>query len=303
MAVWYQDKPAMNHLRPRLAGFLCLLLLVPGAARAGEKPDLWFPVGETLTYRVYWGVLVVGEGTVSTEWVEEEGRSLVAIRVKARSNRIISALYPVDFFIESLVDPVTFLPARFTQKSRTGRQRADEVTRFDYDAGKAHWESFIRERKKEYAIDRETRDLLSFMYYVRGQDDCFQEGITNRFKVMENEKVYNLFMTPVKQEKIDVPGYGEIECSRFEPSATFNDLFVKKGKIWLWVSGGDRRIITRGVGKIPVASVKFVLNEVTGPGSDFWVRKMGGERKDEPVAGEQTGTSGVDGTLLTDTNP
>jgi len=53
---------------------LCLLmmaalLIAAGACAAenNEQPELWFPVGEQLTYQIYWGIFPVAESRVTTE--------------------------------------------------------------------------------------------------------------------------------------------------------------------------------------------------------------------------------------------
>jgi len=235
------------------------------------EPKLWFPVGEKLEYRIFWGVIPVGTSVATTEWVEEGDRKLLAIRFRNRSNKFLDAIYPVDDLIESLIDPETFLPVRFTLKMREGRHHKDEVTTFDYDAGMAHWTSFVRNKTKQYPIDTETRDLVSFMYYMRGQSEVFEEEGTREFKVLTDDKIYNLLVKPLKTEKISVGEYGKVEAVRFEPEATFDGLFVRKGKLWLWVSDDERRIVTKAQASIPVASVKIVLDSVSGPGDDFWV--------------------------------
>ena len=50
----------------------------------------------------------VGTCRITTQWVEEDGRTLLAIRYRTRSNKVIAVIYPVDDKIESIVDPETF---------------------------------------------------------------------------------------------------------------------------------------------------------------------------------------------------
>ena len=58
-------------------------------------------MGETLDYRIYWGVIPVGSSRVTTEWIEEDGRTLIAIRFRTKSNDVLSKIYPVDDFAGS----------------------------------------------------------------------------------------------------------------------------------------------------------------------------------------------------------
>jgi hypothetical protein len=237
----------------------------------GDVPELWFPVGEQLVYRIYWGFIPVGTTRVVTEWIEEDGRRLLAIRYRTRSNKVIATIYPVDDHIESVIDPVTFRPVRFTKNLKEGRHRYHEITTFDYERGMARWESKIKDKVKEYPIQEDTRDLVSFLYYMRSKP--LSVGKTGHYRVMADEKIYDLSVRVLKKEKVKLPRYGRVASLKMEPQAKFQGLFVRKGKMTVWASDDDRYIVTRISATVPVASVKVVLCGVSGPGDDFWVRK------------------------------
>lgn len=239
------------------------------AADAVPGDELWFPVGETIAYKIYWGRIPVARSTATTEWVEEDGRRLLAIRFRTRSNRIIGAFYPVDDYLESIIDPATFLPLRFTKQLSEGRYRCNEVTTFDHAQGQATWENRKRDRTEQYAIDADTRDLISFMYAMRTAD--FPVGTTQSFRVMADEEIYDLEVKALKKGKVKLRKYGKVESVLLEPKASFDGLFVRKGTMRLWVSEDERRLITRADVSVPVADVHLVLDRVTGPGEDAWV--------------------------------
>ena len=243
------------------------------ATNAIAGPDLWFPVGETLVYRIYWGIIPVGETVITTQWVEEDGRTLLAIRYRTRSNKVIATIYPVDDRIEAIIDPRTFLPVRFTKNLREGRHRYHEVTTFDYETQKAHWTSFVKNKSKTYDIDPDTRDLVTFMYFMRSQS--FEPGTREEYRVMADEKIYDLILDMKKEEEVDVGDYGDVRCVRIEPKAKFEGLFVREGKMTLWVSRDKRTLCTAVKAKVPVASIHVKLVEVRGPGEDRWVMGAG----------------------------
>lgn len=234
--------------------------------------DLWFPVGETLTYRLYWGFVSVGEAVLTSEWIEEEGRRYVQITHRVRSNKVIATLYPVDDLIQTVIDPVTFRPVTFFMDQKEGRHSAKEITTFDYEKGVARWESLTKKKTRENKIDQDTRDLVSFMYFMRR--DGFRKGEDRNFRVMADDKVYDLNVKVAGEEKVDVPGYGKVDCLRLDPTAQFNGLFVRKGKMTVWVSGDKRCLCTRVAAGVPiVGTVKVILTSVSGPGDDAWSKK------------------------------
>jgi hypothetical protein len=251
------------------------VLLGAALALADDPPDpgpaLWFPVGEKLTYEIYWGVIGVGQSIATTEWIEEDGRRLIRIRFRNKSNKFLSTFYPVDDLLESVIDPDTFLPVRFTKILREGGYRCHEVTHFDYEEGVARWQSLLNsDRKKEFAIEEDTRDLISFMYYMR--QHTFVPERVETFRVMADEKIYGLTVCPLEYERVKLPRYGRVKSLKIEPEADFDGLTVRKGRGWIWISEDGRRLTTQLRVEIPVASVRLALAEVEGPGDDRWTR-------------------------------
>lgn len=269
----------MSKRVARIASVVCAALwLFTAAGRADVPPDepvtdmpeLWFPVGERLVYQVYWGRIPVGRTEVTTQWTEHEGRTLLAIRYRTQSNRFIEKIYPVDDYLESLIDPETFLPVRFTKNLKEGRYRAHEITEFDHPARTASWRSLTRDKQKSFQIEEDTRCLISFSYYIRRKG--FRVGNRSQHRVMADDKIYDLWLKADKMENVSLPNYGRVSSVRVEPEAAFEGLFVRKGKVTFWVSRDYRHVMTRLVGSIPVASIRLVLVNVRGPGDDFWIR-------------------------------
>lgn len=255
-------------------------VVVNGSTAPVGTNALWFPVGETLTYGVYWGFISVGEAVVTSSWIEDGGVRYLQIVHRIRSNRALAVLYPVDDTIQTLIDPVTFRPVSFFMDQKEGRFSAKEVTTFDYGKGVARWESFTKKKTAVYPIDQDTRDLVTFMYFMRR--DGFKPGADRQFRVMADDKVYDLGVKVVGEEKVDVPGYGKVDCLRLDPTAKFNGLFVRKGKMTVWVSYDRRFLCTRVAASVPIiGTVKIILTSVGGPGDDTWIKKTG--KADSPA--------------------
>lgn len=254
----------------RFGGLVALLLLAATVSRAADEPVLWFAVGEELRYEVYWGVIHVADSRVTTEWIEEGGRRLLAIRFRTQSNGFLKRIYPVNDLIESIIDPATFLPLRFTKTLSEGRYRTDEVTEFDHAKGLAYWHNRKSGKKKEFPIEADTRDIVTFMYYLRARP--FTPGEQAKFRVMADEKLYDLFFKVGPADEMKFKQFGKVRSVRIEPEAAFEGIFVRKGKLTIWVSVDPRRVCTRLMATTPFANVHVNLAEVLGPGDDFWVR-------------------------------
>ena len=254
----------------------------PAVPPEGAVPKLWFPVNEVFVYSIKWSFIHVGTSVVWSEWIEEKGRWLLALRLRTRSNRAISTLYPVNDYVESIIDPQTFLPLRFVKKMNEGSQRYDELTCFDHAKGVATWESFRTLKKHDFKIGPQTRDIPALLWWLRQEQ--FEPGKTREFEVMADEKTYKLTMQPEKWEKLSVGPYGRIRCLKIEPKAEFGGVFVRSGRMWGWVSEDARRIMPLIVATVPVGSISLQLDRVEGPGDDFWVQKAarGAAKQEKP---------------------
>jgi len=228
------------------------------SATESTEPDVGFPVGEELTYRIYWGIVPVGYSVASTKWIEEDGRKLLAITFRTRTNKVLATIYAVDDLFESVIDPLTFLPVAFMKKQSEGRYHSHELTTFDYDTLTAYWTSFLNRGEKNYDIRPDTRDLVTFMYYMRNK--TWQEGQTVKTQVMTDEKLYDLEVAVKKRETVKTVQGEKIPSIKLEPRAKFNGLFVRKGKGYLWVSEERPSVVTKITAKIPVASIKLILD-------------------------------------------
>lgn len=256
----------------------------PPSSNPERIPGARWLVGERLVYRVYWGIIPVGLAVASTEWIEEDGQRLVRIRFRSRTNRVLEKLYPVDDMIESVVDPATLLPVRFVKQLSEGSHRYHEVTTFDRTNNIAHWTSLRSGRTKTFPITPNTRDIPSFMYYMRSH--TFTTGTREHYTVMADEKTYDLWINVGKPDTVSLPVYGTVDCLKTEPEAAFDGIAVRTGRIWMWISSDERCLATRIVLSVPVATAKVILHEVQGPGDDPWIRKSkeyrakGGETPD-----------------------
>jgi len=254
-----------------------------GIAPGDPLPTFWFPVGEEALYEVNWGFFTVGEGSAKVDWFQdEEGRTLLEIVIRAKSNGIVEMLYPVEEFLRTVVDPYTFLPLSYEKINHEGRHDHDEITTFDHAAGMAHYRSRIKDKQKDYEIKPDMRDLLATMYWVR-HDPLRQAGDTRHFDLMTDDKVYEMLLTAEKEDTVKVGRYGKVKCLKVEPEGKFEGMFLRKGRMWTWLTLDERYTMAKIEASVPVADVSIELIEVRGPpGDDFWTTPPEKKQKSKP---------------------
>jgi len=236
-----------------------------------KPPALWFPVGETLVYRLRWGLLPLGTARMESRWVERDGRKLLLLRYTSHTNRVFDRIRPVDDVIESLLDPDTFLPVEFTRTLIRRRPLCDETTQFDRAKQIAHWHSRCSGKQKAFPIKPDTRDWLTFMYLLR--KDKLPEKSRLSFPVVGDDKVSELVLTTHEIRKLRLGKFGKVPALALQPHAEFKGLVSKDWKMWMWVTDDARRLVARIAINMPIGSVKATLCRVQGPGDDFWTRR------------------------------
>jgi Protein of unknown function (DUF3108) len=243
--------------------------------------DLPFPVGEELTYKITWNGIPVARSQAVTQMDTFEGREVLAIRISTKTYPFFNHIFKVDDFHESLMDPETLLPIRYLHNLNEGSFRAHEATSFDFDALKAHYVHQVTGEKKTYDIKPGMRDILSFMYFMRSE--LLEENSESKYLVLSDHKIYDLIIKAGEIEKIELPRYDrKIPSLEMRPEAMFDGLFVRAGKATVWVSRDTRRLLTFMKVSVPFGRVRTTLQEVNGPGEDFWItEKKDGDETDK----------------------
>jgi hypothetical protein len=250
--------------------FLTLLTAVLLAGFPVPAKDLPFPIGEELVYSITWNGIPVAWSRAVTEKDTFDGKDVLAIRLHTRTYPFFDHIFRVDDVNESLIDPGTLLPVRYAQNLHEGRYECNEVTTFDFGTLTAHYRHLGNGTEKTYDIQPDMRDVLSFMYFMRSVS--MTENTRTEYRVMSDEKVYELIVTTFGMEPIGLPHYDrKVPSLRLMPEAMFDGLFVRKGKATVWVSRDDRRLLTFAKLKVPFGRVRVTLQEVNGPGEDFWI--------------------------------
>jgi len=245
----------------------------PKTAAAGPFPELWFPVGETLTYDMHYGLMHVGETLVTSEWINEGGKLRLAIRFFTKTNKFFDKVYRVENVVESIIDPETFQPVRMHKKISEGDFASEETTTFDFENLVAHWSSVTKKQSRDYKLSPDARDIVSFMFIMR-QVPLDGERLGS-YWVTGDDGMCRLQLKGRGTADVDLDVFGRVMTTRLVPVVTRDALFVRKMPRMLWVSTDARRLIVKMTVKVPIASITLTLKNVTGPGDDFWTQKSG----------------------------
>jgi len=233
---------------------ILFLLLIPAYLSAEEirieKPLRRLVVGEELTFNVAWLGINVGTCVAKVKGIEAvAGRSAYVVELTARTNDILSKIYPVDDKYTSYIDKEKFITLKHAVHRREGRYKKDAVTIFDYTTNKAYFANSLDGSKKTFDIPGYCQDSLSAAYYFRMLD--VKTGDEIEYKVVNNEQVYDIIGVVKNTARLKIRDK-VYDAFYVEPYAKLKGEKVRKGRAGCWFSCGPARIPVYGIVKAPL---------------------------------------------------
>ena len=248
---------------------ILLLGLAVGESCAVDYSDC-FVVGEVSEYKVSWMGVPLAWSRNTTDRIEENGRQLIRIQTISKSYKAFAKIYKVDDVKEVIIDPQTGLPVRIDNRMNEGNIHKSQLTLFDHANRSVLFIDRVANTTNQVDIASQTRDVVSFLYSMR--NEALENLAKKEHTLCVGGKLYSLSIKINKEKWFKLPDYGKVRCVEVEPIAEFDGLFLRKGKIFFWISKQERRMITCIKAQVPVGKIVVKLQKVTGPGDDFWVR-------------------------------
>lgn len=198
-------------------------------------------VGETLAYDVYWMGLHIGRGTATVRSrTRYLGRDVYHVVAVARTNEVLSTLYPVRDVVQSFLDAETLLPVEFRKDLREGRYRARQRVRFDRSLGVAQQVSLTSGERKTAPIPPDAHDAVSAFYWCRRQ--ALEKGGRYRATIHGNAKNWDLDLSVAGEEWRELLGGRVVPSIIVEPRTRYQGVLEKRGRVWIHLSADPRRI-------------------------------------------------------------
>lgn len=237
-----------------------LVLLLPTVTLFA---DYRFPVGERATYSVHWGLLSCGTSTISCDRVETNGQSLIRIRVRAKSNWLVSTIYPVDDTVDCFIDPETQLSVRLEKDTSEGGFICKDVLEIDRKNNMALWTSYSDNITTNYPIEAGACDAVSFLYDFRRYAFC--KNTVRNFNIVVDAALHGITVTAKDTDRKKIGESEKVECRKYLVTPARDDLFVRKIPREIWLTEDDRKIMVRMDVQLPVGKAKIVLDEYVAP--------------------------------------
>jgi len=210
------------------------------AAPADAARLTMFP--ENLLYDVSWGVVFVGQATLSVrEVVDFGGAPAYHVVSEAKSNGFCDTFYKVRDLNESWMDVRDLTSLGYSKKLREGHFFRDEWVVYDKPARTFLSKRVNRDDSFSWSagtIPALTQDVLSALFYVRSHRlEPGAEVIVN----VNTKQNWPLVVRVLRRETVTTKA-GTFRCVVVEPAMREEGIFIQKGrKLEIWLTDDARK--------------------------------------------------------------
>jgi len=202
-----------------------------------NKNETYGP-GEKIVFEVKYGIFHGGYGMMEVQdTIRYRGRICHQIRVIATSNKGLSLVYPVRDTNISIIDAEGLYSHRIVKHINEGNYIRYRTTDFTPDVGMARTVDHTVFRDSTFSTENYIHDIISAFFYFRTIKVRDSIDIT----CIDDFKKYPLRVKVIKKETIKTD-LGKFSCIVIEPQITSSGIFLKKGKMNIWLTDDDRRL-------------------------------------------------------------
>lgn len=235
----------MTHLRPSLLLFCLPIFLLSYS----------FPTGEKLKYTARFGFLSLGRMTLEiVDTTNIDGKGCYKITSILNSNPDLSFIFSLNDTIIVYTTIDSLLPIVYKKMVHEGRYHSYQHLIFNQDS---LWVTLNDTLKIE--LTEQTRDLLSFWYYLRKIPLNISDTI-NLF-IYETDKNHKIECVVVNKETIKTP-LGKFSAIRVTPKTRGKGVFGSSGKMEIWFSDDKNRFPLQIKTRLKFGTVLFQLKGV-----------------------------------------
>ncbi|MGI4833995.1 MAG: DUF3108 domain-containing protein [Janthinobacterium lividum] len=255
--------------------FLPLLLLSTAFTQPGgpaEPVRLWpnasFRTGETIRYKVHYGIINAGEAVIETS----NNLERVADRPCYRATVSGRTLGSFDFFMHvrdtwrAYIDTASILPLRSTRDIAEGTYRKKEVVDFDQTHDVVN---VLQTHTKEpihytFKVPNNVQELVSGFYFLRTLDyDHMKPGEVIRMGGFFDESAFNLEVVYKGRELVETKA-GLVHALKLVPRMPKNHIFRGEDAIKVYFSDDKNKIPVLFQAELFVGAVKVDMYQAEG---------------------------------------
>lgn len=233
------------------------LLVVAPPSHAQGTPRWPIAPGERIVMRFSYLHLTAGRGTLSVAEQDRDGRRTLRLVAEGKSEGFFAWLldYRVQDRTDAWFEPTLGCSLGIEKHLREGNASRDQVVTIDPDSGVARVTD-AKIAQQRFELEPCTLDVLSAVVMIRARGVREREPLL--LPLFDNGRRYTLRVDWLGRDILDLPPPlgKQTRTIVVEPVlAAGSGLFVKQGKLKLWLTDDERRIPVRVRTSVPIGSV------------------------------------------------
>lgn len=203
--------------------------------------------GETLSYRIHYGLLNAGNATLTASKTTYKGVPHYYVRGVGRTSGAVRGVFKVEDVYESFINISNGLPSFYVRNVREGGYTQHLQTVFNH----ADQTLILTDKKnpangsKVIKSVKGVQDMLSAFYYLRSLDtNQLKNGSVVKMNIWIDDSLFPFQLKVVGTENVETK-FGTVNCLKIIPSVMSGRVFKAKEGVTMWV--------TNDVNHVPVA--------------------------------------------------
>ena len=225
-----------------------------------SQNNLPFKVGESCTYRIHYGPITAGHGTLIVKNIEKHNnRECFHLEGIGQTNSFFSLFFKVQDKYISYVNSTSLSPVHFIRDVNEGGYIIKQNYLFNAKNKEVLAEDSI------YKIPKKTQDMLSGYYFTRALLNLqnVKEDSILKLNIFMDEEIYPMQIQYVKNEVIKTK-WGKINCLVFTPLLQEGRVFKDAIGMRIWISDDENKLMIKAETKIIVGVIKAKLSSFKG---------------------------------------
>lgn len=218
--------------------------------------------GESITFRIHYGILTAGNATLTTQKTTYKGTPHLYVKGTGQTSGAVKAFFKVDDLYESFINIETGLPSFYVRNVKEGSYRQHFETVFNHDNN-----TLILTDKKTPANGSKViksvkgvQDMLSCFYYLRSKSPGeLKVGTIINMNVWIDDEMFPFQLKVVGTEDLKTK-FGKVNCLKIIPSVKSGRVFKEKEGVTMWVSNDANHIPMLLKAELAVGSLKASID-------------------------------------------
>jgi len=237
---------------------LFFLLVVPFLLFSQNQ--LPFEVGESCTYRIHYGPITAGHGTLTVKnRVKHNNKECFHFVGIGQTNSLFSLFFKVYDEYTSFVKSNSLSTVHFIRNVNEGGYHIEQD--YQFDASK----NIVQVEDSLYQIPNLTQDMLSGFYFTRAllNFQNVKEDSILKLNVFMDEEIYPMQIKYEKNELVKTK-WGKVNCMVFVPQLQEGRVFKDNESMKIWISDDENKVMIKIETKIIIGTIKAELSSFKG---------------------------------------